>query len=266
MRSDRRASSRSVSFVAPATRRAASTRTDRMLVCHLARSAAVAALVASLIAFSVSDRPAALRASSSAWAARRASWASFAAFRSAAIAFFPASPSASVSPVAGVAVAGVGSDAGLTGVVWAGVAPAAAGVAPAGVVVSGMVVLVASWRKGCLDVRHHRRHGGRGSRLGWCGRGRGEPLPDEGDLARREAELLPDGLLVDAERLPLGHRVGVRGLGPALGVLPDDLGAEVLPARVVTEREVEPEDLLPGLALVELRVEDLGDEARLGAT
>ena len=69
-----------------------------MLACHRARSAAVAALAAFLIAFSVSDRPAALRASSSAWAARRASWASFAAFRSAAIAFFPASPARPCRP------------------------------------------------------------------------------------------------------------------------------------------------------------------------
>ena len=111
------------------------------------------------------------RASSSAWAARQGVLGFLRGLALGGDRLLPGLAERVPSPVAGVAVAGVGSDAGLTGVVWAGVAPAAAGVAPAGVVVSGMVVLAASWRKGCLDVRHRRRHGGRGSRLGWCAEG-----------------------------------------------------------------------------------------------
>ena len=234
-----------------------------MLVCHLARSAAVAALVASLTAFSDSDRPAALRVSSSVWAAFSASWASLAVLRSAAMAFFPASPSASVSPVAGVAVAGVGSDAGLTGVVWAGVAPAAAGIAPARSGRFGhggpscLLAQVLNGRPASSAPRRAREPAGLR-----CRRGRGEPLPDEGDLARREAELLPDDLL----GMPSAFHLVIASVCVASVRLSGSFqmisAPRSLAARVVTEREVEPEDLLPGLALVELRVADLGDEAR----
>ncbi len=84
-----------------------------------------------VIAFSWSVWLAVRSVSSSRSAAAARSVASLAVFLSAAMAFLPASP-ISGSPVAGGG-GGVRSGAGLTGVVWAGIAPAAAGIAPAGV-------------------------------------------------------------------------------------------------------------------------------------